>query len=91
MDICYDVYLHPLTRTIIPADQPLPTDAIRQDAKKGDEGARQAKGGASRKGEPSHAPPHTSPHTSPPPAPQAPTSATLANAPSLLATAFVVS
>ena len=57
VDICYDVYLHPLTRAIVPADQPLPTDAIQQDAKKGDEGARKAKGGASRKGEPSHTPP----------------------------------
>ena len=56
------MYLHPLTRAIIPADQPLPTDAIRQDAKSGDEGARKAKGGGSRKGEPSHALPMPS-HT----------------------------
>ena len=53
VDTCYDVYLDPLTHAIIPAYQPLPTGAIRQDAKKGDEGARPAKGGAARKGAPS--------------------------------------
>ena len=45
------MYLDPLTHAIIPAYQPLPTGAIRQDAKKGDEGARPAKGGAARAGD----------------------------------------
>ena len=67
VDVCYAVYHDLLTEALIPADQPLPPGAIRHDAKKGQDGARKETGGASRKGEPSHAfpcRPHPSPHPS---------------------------